>query len=82
MNATTNFETRPLKELTHAAAKAETALNLKRRPEVVRDEATAFRIADGTKAGAVMLGDGAFWVVCLADAARLEAAGYEWAPRG
>jgi hypothetical protein len=30
----------------------------------------------------VMLGDGAFWVVCLADAARLEAAGYEWAPRG
>jgi hypothetical protein len=78
---TTNFETRPLNDLTDAAAKAHAALGLKRRPDVVRDEATAFRLAATTKAGAVMLGDGAFWVVCLADAARLEAAGYEWAPR-
>lgn len=80
MNTTTNIDDRPLKELTGAAAKAQTALGLKDRPVVVRDEATAFRIAARNKAGAVMLGDGAFWVVCLADAARPERAGYEWAP--
>ena len=28
-----------------------------------------------------MLGEDAYWVVCLADAAKLERAGYEWAPR-
>jgi hypothetical protein len=28
----------------------------------------------------VMLGEGAFWVVCPADAARLEKAGFEYAP--
>ncbi len=64
-----------------AAANAQRARGLKHRPEVIRDEATAFAIADRTKAGAVMLGDDAFWVVCLADATRLERAGYEWAPR-
>lgn len=71
----------PLKTLTDAARKAADALNLKHRPVVIRDEAIAFRIADGTKAGAVILGEDAFWVVCLADAERLAANGYEYAPR-
>jgi hypothetical protein len=71
----------PLNELTDAAKRAAAALNLRHTPEVIRDEAAAFRIADGTKAGTVMLGEGAFWVVCMADAQRLEDAGYEWAPR-
>ena len=77
----TTFDDRPLKQLTDAANAAKTALNLKHRPVVIRNEATAFNLANSTKAGAVMLGDGAYWVVCLADAARLEQAGYEWAPR-
>ncbi|CAG1010284.1 hypothetical protein PHYC_03824 [Phycisphaerales bacterium] len=77
---TTNFDNAPLKTLTDAAAKAKDALGLKYRPEVIRDEATAFRIAATTKAGAVILGEGAFWVVCLADAERLAANGYEYAP--
>jgi hypothetical protein len=79
MNAKINDNETPLKTLVDAATKAKTALNLKHRPVVVRDEATAFNIAARTKAGAVVLGEGAFWVVCLADAARLERAGYEWA---
>jgi hypothetical protein len=71
-----------LKTLQTAAKNAQTNLGLKHRPVVVRSEAIAFSIANGcTKAQAVMLGDGAYWVVCMADAARLEAAGYEWAPR-
>lgn len=81
MNATNHIDPQPLKMLTDAAAKAKEALGLKHRPVVIRNEATAFSIADGTKAGTVMLGEGAYWVVCLADAARLERAGYEWAPR-
>ncbi|MCC6906302.1 MAG: hypothetical protein IT430_00045 [Phycisphaerales bacterium] len=64
-----------------AAISAQGALGLKYRPTVIRDEAIAFSIAARTRAGAVMLGEGAFWVVCLADATRLERAGYEWAPR-
>lgn len=64
-----------------AAANAQRALGLKYRPAVIRDEAIAFSIAARARAGAVMLGEGAFWVVCLADATRLERAGYEWAPR-
>lgn len=71
----------PLKTLTDAARKAADALKLKYRPVVVRDEATAFRIADGTKAGTVILGENAYWVVCLADAERLNRAGYEYALR-
>jgi hypothetical protein len=71
----------PLNELTAAAKRAAAALNLRYAPEVIRDEAAAFRIADGTKARTVMLGEGAYWVVCMADAQRLEDAGYEWAPR-
>lgn len=71
----------PLNDLIDAARKAATALDLRHMPEVIRDETVAFRIADRRKAGAVMLGEGAFWVVCLADAQRLERAGYEWAPR-
>ena len=82
MNATTDHDALPLKDLLAAATKTRDALRLKYLPTVIRDEATAFRIADSTKAGAVMLGDGAYWVVCLADAARLEDAGFEWAPRG
>ncbi|GEM_PF-5053546 len=68
-------------KLIDAAANAQRALGLRHRPAVIRDETTAFAIADRTKAGAVMLGEDAFWVVCLADATRLERAGYEWAPR-
>ena len=78
MNASDHI---PLKTLTDAAARAQAALNLKYRPVVVRSEVHAFSIADRTKASTVMLGEGAYWVVCLADAARLEAAGYEWASR-
>ncbi len=78
---TTNFERQPLKVLTDAAEAARAALRLKYRPVVVRDEGCAFAIAGRTRAGAVILGDGAYWVVCLADASRLESAGYEWAPR-
>lgn len=69
------------KTLTTAATKTAKALGLKYTPTVIRDEALAFQIARTTKAGAVMLGEGAYWVVCLADAARLEAAGFEWATR-
>lgn len=62
----------PLNELTDAARRA-AALNLRHTPEVIRDQAAAFGIAGRTKASAVMLGDdGAYWVVCLADAQRLE----------
>jgi hypothetical protein len=71
----------PLNDLLDAARRAAAALNLRSTPEVIRTEAAAFHIADRTRAGAVMLGEGAYWVVCLADAQRLEAAGYEWAPR-
>ncbi len=78
---TTNIDARPLKALTDAAASAKKALGLKHRPVVVRDEASAFAVADAAKPHAVMLGEGAFWVVCPADAARLVRAGYEWAPR-
>ena len=78
-NAKNEIETTPLKNLVDAAAKAKEALHLKHLPVVVRDQARAFRIAANTKAGAMMLGEGAFWVVCMADAARLEQAGYEWA---
>jgi len=48
----------------------------------VRNEASAFAIAARCKGHAVMLGEEAFWIVCLADSAKLEAAGYEFAPRG
>lgn len=71
----------PLKTLTNAANKAREALRLNHRPVVIRSHATAFNLADSLKAGAVMLGEGAYWVVCLADAQRLEAGGYEWADR-
>ena len=51
-------------------------------PVVIRDEATAWSLADRcTKPQIVMLGDDAYWVVCPADASRLEKAGYEYAPR-
>ena len=76
-----NTDARPLKELTAAAATARTALSLRSRPVVVRSEATAFAIAARCEGHAVMLGEDAFWVVCLSDAAKLEAAGYEFAPQ-
>lgn len=79
MNATpTNA---PLNDLYYAALQARDAFDLKRTPEVYRDAANAWFAADNIKAGTVMLGEGAFWVVCLADAARLEKAGFEFAPR-
>jgi hypothetical protein len=71
----------PLKTLTNAAAATKDALGLKSRPLVVRSESSAFAIADRANAHTVMLGEDAFWVVCLADAARLEKAGFEYAPR-
>lgn len=69
---------------TTQATKVGTNLGLAYPPEVFNDEATAFRVAARwAKRGAVMLGDnGQYWVVCLADAVKLEAAGYEWAPKG
>lgn len=80
MNANnTNNHATPLNELVSAAIKTKAALGLKYMPQVIRDEEIAFRIAARTKAGVVMLGENAYWVVCMADAARLEAAGYEWA---
>lgn len=69
-----------LKTLTDAAKKTAKALGLKYTPDVFRSEDLARQAANRRKAGTVMLGEGAFWVVCLADAARLEAAGFEWAP--
>ena len=78
--ATSTYE-QPLAQLLDAATRIGDALKLRYSPVVVRDHASAFRIADRTKAGTVMHGEGAYWVVCLADAGRLEAAGYEWAPR-
>ncbi len=71
----------PLHLLKAAASTAHERLALRHRPVVIRNEASAFRIADRTSAGTVVLGDGAFWVVCLADAERLVRAGYEYAPR-
>ncbi len=53
---------------------------LRHEPARYQDRGLAFAAAHRQKAGAVMLGDdGRYWVVCLADAARLEAAGLEWA---
>jgi hypothetical protein len=75
MNAT------PLKTLTDAAKRTRKALGLNHNPVVIRDEACAHRIAAMTSGHAVMLGEGAYWVVCLADAQRLERAGFEYAPR-
>ena len=72
---------RPLNELTDAAKATQKALGLRYTPEVFRDEANAHRSAARQRAGVVMLGEDAFWVVCLADAARLEKAGFEYAPR-
>ena len=63
-----------------AAKKAETKLGLKEMPLVFESEALAFSMAGKTKCDAVMLGEGAYWVVCMRDAARLEKAGYEFAP--
>ncbi|MBN8597224.1 MAG: hypothetical protein J0L78_06080 [Planctomycetes bacterium] len=79
MSAMMNDE--PLPVLHAAAAKARTALGLRYLPVVIRSESSAFAVADRTSASVVMLGEDAFWVVCLADAAKLERAGYEWAPR-
>lgn len=74
--------TTSLKTLTTAADNAQKALGLKYRPVVIRNEQIAWSIADRcTKPQIVMLGDDAYWVVCPADAARLEKAGYEYAPR-
>ena len=74
------FNQTPLPELLHAARTAAATLGLRYCPVVIRDEATAHRIAARQRAGCVMLGENAYWVVCLADADRLDSAGYEWAP--
>ena len=67
----------PLAVLTNAA---KAALKLRYTPAVIRSESSAFSIAVRTKAGVVMLGEGAYWVVCFADAEKLAHAGYEYAP--
>ena len=56
-------------------------MTLKYQPFKFNSRERAFAFANHCeKAMAVMLGDDAkFWVVCLADAARMERAGYEWA---
>lgn len=55
-------------------------LNLKYKPSKYNSRELAFSAAARSKCDVVMLGDdGKFWVVCMADAARLEAAGFEWA---
>lgn len=65
------------------AARAVADLGLRRMPVLVRDLRTAFSIADGcAKPQRVMLGLGEYhWVVCPADAAKLERAGVEYAER-
>ena len=56
-------------------------LNLRREPVAFRSLELAIRFAARAKALWVMHGDDcAAWVVCPADAARLEKAGYEYAP--
>ena len=50
-NDATNFDDRPLNELTAAAQNAQNALGLKHTPVVVRSEATAFAIAGQTSMG-------------------------------
>ena len=56
-------------------------MTLKYQPFKFNSRETAFSFARGCKKSmAVMLGDDEmFWVVCMADAARMERAGYEWA---
>ncbi|QYK49094.1 MAG: hypothetical protein KF838_04405 [Phycisphaeraceae bacterium] len=68
-------------QLKAAARAAHERLGLRHQPVVVRSDESAFSIADHTSAGTVLLGEGAYWVVCLADAERLVNAGYEYAPR-
>lgn len=74
-----HIDNAPLKTLTDAAEAAKKALGLKRTPVVFRDGDLAKRCAARGRAETVMLGDGAFWIVCLADAERLNNAGYEYA---
>jgi hypothetical protein len=50
--------TLPLNDKVLAASRAKTALGLKFWPIVVHTEAAAFRMAEGTRAGTVMLGEG------------------------
>jgi len=53
---------------------------LRHEPEYFRNLGNARSYAARGKCSVVMLGDDErFWVVCLADAARLERAGLEWA---
>ena len=73
------MQTTSLNTLKTAAETARKVLGLKYSPVVARNEATATRIAERWTCGVVMLGDDAYWVVCLADAQRLARAGYEYA---
>ncbi len=72
-------DTTPLATLKDAANKTRDALGLKYRPVIIRNRETAFSIAARTRGECVMLGEGAFWLVCLADAERLQKAGFEYA---
>jgi len=63
-----------------AAKNTATALRLRYTPAVYASLDLARQsTAHAAQSQAVMLGEGAFWVVCMADAAKLEAAGFEWA---
>ncbi len=56
------------------------AYGLRYEPRKFLDRDRAFSCAARTKGDVVMLGDdGRYWIVCMADAARLERAGIEWA---
>ena len=60
---------------TNATAKAETIKTFR-----FASRELAFRFADHSGGMAVMLGDdGRYWVATMADCARLEAQGYQWA---
>jgi hypothetical protein len=62
------------------AKNIQTTLGLKYCPDAFRSLRLATLCAARSRAGAVMLGEhGTYYVVCLADAAKMEAAGYEWA---
>ena len=65
-------------ELNYAKGLTQT-LGLKYCPDLYRDRFLAFASAARQHAGCVMLGLERYWVVCLADAAKLERAGFEFA---
>jgi hypothetical protein len=65
---------------TTATASLRQTLGLRHEPIRFVSLALASSCAARSKCDVVMLGDdGRFWIVCLADAQRLERLGFEWA---